>query len=181
MIQLTLNLGIVAKKRIRYKVPKCLNFYTLYQYDRNKFRELLREWLKTPDGMNRTLETLEKKQNEILEECFILDEHGNKLRDSDQTHIYRYQTLHRIMQEIYNCVKWEYIKTGSIFSVKGLTILQEDEQAEIQGTELETIKNRIKIHIRLLRLLRKGLSVKDCMKKIKGAIKKAPNFGRDID
>ena len=49
-VQLTLDLGKVAKKRIRYDVPNYLNFYSLYQYDRNKFRESLRAWLKTDEG-----------------------------------------------------------------------------------------------------------------------------------
>lgn len=167
-VQLTLDLGIVAKKRIRYDVPNYLNFYTLYQYDRDKFRLLLREWLKTDEGKNRTLETLQAKQDEILEECFYKDENGNKLRDSDEQHIYRYQTLFKIQQAVYNCVKWEFITSGSIFHIDGLSLFNEEETAEIIGTEWGmSIKDRVIIHIRLLRLLRKGLSIKEGLWQIK--------------
>lgn len=166
--QLTLDLGIVAKKRIRYDVPNYLNFYSLYQYDRNKFRELLRKWLKTDEGKNRTLKTLQAKQDEILEICYIRDENGNKLRDSDEKHIYRYKTLFDIQRAIYDKIQWEFINTGSIFIVDDINLDYDDKTAEIKGTEWGmSIKNRIKKHIRLLRLLRKGLSIKESIKLIK--------------
>ena len=169
MIQLTLDLGIVAKKRIRYDVPNYLNFYTLYQYDRNKFRELLRAWLKTDEGKRRTVETLQKKQNEILEACYIRDENGNKLKDSDEKHIYRYRTLHKILAEIYEIIHWEFIRKGSIFIIDNINLEYEYKTAEIKGTEWGmSIKDRVLIHIRLLRLLRKGFSITDALEKIKG-------------
>lgn len=167
-VQLTLDLGIVAKKRIRYEVPNYLNFYTLYQYDRNKFRELLRAWLKTEDGKNRTLETLKAKQDEILEECFIRDIRGNKLKDSDEKHIYRYKTLFEIQRAIYDKIQWEFIHTGSIFIIDDISLDYDDKTAEIKGTEWGmSIKDRVIKHIRLLRLLRKGLSIKESIKFIK--------------
>jgi len=160
--QLTLDLGIVAKKRIRYDVPNYLNFYSLYQYDRNKFRELLRKWLKTDEGKNRTLETLQAKQDEILEQCYIRDENGNKLRDSDEKHIYRYKTLFDIQRAIYDKIQWEFINSGSIFIVDDINLDYDDKTAEIKGTEWRmSIKDRVTEHIKLLRLLRKGFSIKE--------------------
>ena len=156
------------KKRIRYDVPNYLNFYSLYQYDRNKFRKLLRAWLKTDEGKNRTLETLQAKQNEILEECFIRDENGNKLKDSDEKHIYRYRTLFDIQRAIYDKIQWEFINSGSIFIIDDMNLDYDDKTAEIKGTEWGmSIKDRVIIHIRLLRLLRKGLSIKESIKLIK--------------
>lgn len=167
-VQLTLDLGIVAKKRIRYDVPNYLNFYSLYQYDRDKFRQLLREWLKTDEGKNRTLETLQAKQDEILEQSYIRDENGHKLRDSDEKHIYRYITLHKILREIYDKIQWEFIHTGSIFIIDDINLDYDDKTAEIKGTEWGmSIKDRVIIHIRLLRLLRKGLSIKEALCKLK--------------
>lgn len=172
-VQLTLDLGIVAKKRIRYEVPNYLNFYSLYQYDRNKFRELLRDWLKTDEGKNRTFETLQAKQNEILEKCFIRDENGNKLKDSDEKHIYRYKTLFEIQRAIYEKIQWEFIHTGSIFIIDEISLDYDDQTAEIKGTEWKmSVKDRVTKHIRLLRLLRKGLSIKDSL----NIIKKGDNF-----
>lgn len=170
-VQLTLDIGIVAKKRIRYDVPNYLNFYTLYQYDRNKFRELLREWLKTDEGKNRTLETLKAKQDEILEECFIRDADGNKLKDSDEKHIYRYRTLFDIQRAIYDKIQWEFIHTGSIFIINEISLDYDDQTAEIKGTEWGmSIKDRVILHIKLLRLLRKGFSILECIDIIKKGI-----------
>lgn len=170
-VQLTLDLGIVAKKRIRYDVPNYLNFYSLYQYDRDKFRELLREWLQTDEGKNRTLETLQAKQDEILEECFIRDMRGNKLKDSDEKHIYRYRTLFDIQRAIYDKIQWEFINSGSIFIVDDVNLHYEDKMAEIKGTEWGmSIKDRVILHIKLLRLLRKGFSILECIKLIKKGI-----------
>ena len=167
-VQLTLDLGIVAKKRIRYDVPNHLNFYTLYLYDRDKFRELLSVWLKTDEGKHRTLETLQAKQDEILEQCYIRDENGNKIRDTDEKHIYRYRTLFDIQRAIYDKIQWEFIHTGSIFIIDEISLDYDDQTAEIKGTEWKmSIKNRIKKHIRLLRLLLKGLSIKESIKLIK--------------
>lgn len=167
-VQLTLDLGIVAKKRIRYDVPNYLNFYSLYQYDRDKFRQLLREWLKTDEGKNRTLETLQAKQDEILEQSYIRDENGHKLRDSDEKHIYRYITFYKILREIYGKIQWEFIHTGSIFIIDDINLDYDDKTAEIKGTEWGmSIKDRVIIHIRLLRLLRKGLSIKEALCKLK--------------
>lgn len=80
-------------KRIHFEVPTYIKFYSIYQYDGLKFREMLNAWLETPEGENRTLETLQKKQNEILDACYKRDESGNKLRDSDEKHIFRYCEL----------------------------------------------------------------------------------------
>lgn len=168
-VQLTLNLGYSYKKRVRYEVPKCLNFYTLYQYDRKKFRTLLNSWLKSEDGKNRTSKSLQIKQNEILEKCFIRDDNGNKLRDSDEKHIFRYRTLHKIYEKIYNEVKLQFLKNGKIYSVDGFTNSVEEHQAWIDKTDNLSIKDRIVIHIRLLRLLRKGLSIKEALYEIKNA------------
>ena len=58
--QLSLNLGYTQperKLRVRYEVPTYIKFYSLYQYDRDKFRQLLNEWLETKEGKNRTLQT----------------------------------------------------------------------------------------------------------------------------
>lgn len=164
--QLSLGLGVIEQKkkiRIRYKVPNYLKFYSLWQYDRDAFRELLKQWLATEEGKNRTLETLKAKQNEILARCYLLDNDGNRLRDSDEPHIYRIKTLHSILREIYLNVV--FFNTNEI---NELNIDYEEQTAEIKGTEWGmSIKERVLIHIKLLRLLRKGLSIKESIKLIK--------------
>ena len=176
---------IIIPLRERYDIPTYLKFYTIYQYDRNKFQKLLKVWLQTDEGKERTLETLKAKQNEILELCYLKDEQGNKLRDSDEKHIFRYKTLVKICELLYYQVnpdifctyyeqdglrvykdiytKEDYEYQGKIY--KGQQF--ENVGASVLNTEELPIKYRVIIHIRLLRLLRKGLTVKEALCQIK--------------
>lgn len=196
MVQLSLNIGeeyfetpepvvVEENTRIRYEVPTYIKFYTIYQYDREKFTKLLKIWLETDEGKNRTLDTLKAKQDEILEHCYKRDENGNKLRDSDENHIFRYPTLAKIYKLIYNQIganpfntfyeqdglivsrdvytKEDYTYQGKIY--KGQKFV--NVSASIKGTDNLPIKQRVIIHIRLLRLLRKGLSIKEALWQMK--------------
>ena len=137
--QLSFNFNIAlsaVKKRIRYLVPTYIKFYTVYQYDRIKFTTLLKEWLKTDEGKNRTLKTLKQKQDEVLEKCWLRDERGNRLRDSDENHIYRVKTLHRLYELIYNRLNINVFeqferKDLEYTFAPGLTVWGEEKQAEI--------------------------------------------------
>ncbi len=172
--------------RIRYEIPTYLKFYSIYQYDRDKFTKLLKIWLETDEGKNRTLETLKAKQDEILELCYVRDKDGHLLRDSDENHIFRYPTLAKIYNLIYNLIganpfvkryeqdglivsrdvytKEDYIYQGKIY--KGQEFV--NVSASIKGTDNLPIKQRVIIHIRLLRLLRSGFSIKEALCQIKG-------------
>ena len=79
-------------KRVHYEIPTYEKFYTLYRYDADKFRVLLNKWLDTPEGKKRTLSSLRRKQQKILEECYLRDEYG-KVLDKDESHIFRYSSL----------------------------------------------------------------------------------------
>ena len=143
--------------RIRYDIPTYIKFYSLYQYDRQKFRELLNIWLKTDEGKNRTIETLKAKQDEILKLCYNVDENGKPLKDSDEAHIWRYATLHRIYEAIYQTL----IERGLVsvlrqgtFEYDRFIINAEEMQAEVKGTALKSLNDRLKIHIQALRELR---------------------------
>lgn len=172
-------------KRVRYEVPTYIKFYSLYQYDRDKFTKLLKIWLETDAGKNRTIETLKAKQDEILELCYIRDEKGNPLKDSDERHIYRIKTLAKIYRAIYNQIganpfnndyvqdglrvvreiytDEEYEYRGKIYKGQNFT----NVSASIDGTDNLPIKIRIILHIELLRLLRKGFSIKEALCKLK--------------
>lgn len=155
------------EKRVRYDVPTYLKFYSIYQYDRNKFTELLKIWLATDEGKNRTLETLKAKQDEILELCYLRAPDGSKLRDSDEANIFRYKTLENVYNLIYNQLGVNpFIKKS--YEQDGLGVHPDEQQAEIVGTWKLPIKQRVIIHIRLLRLLRKGLSIKEALCQLNG-------------
>ena len=153
--------------RIRYEIPTYIKFYTLYQYDREKFTKLLKIWLETDEGKNRTLKTLEAKQNEILELCYTRDNNGNKLRDSDEQYVKWIKPLTKIHQLIYNYCEKLALDNRERYMQDGLFIYPKEQQAEIIGTWQLPIKQRVIIHIRLLRLLRKGLSIKEAICKLK--------------
>lgn len=140
-------------KRIRYDVPTYIKFYSIYQYDRLKFRELMNEYLKTTEGKHRTLETLKRKQNEILDICYVRDNNGKPLRDCDEKHIFRTSILQKLHELIYAELGLNPF-TESTYEVSGLIVYPEEKQAELKDTWNMSIKDRVKAHIKLLRKLR---------------------------
>ena len=145
-------------KRIRYEIPTYIKFYSIYQYDRLKFRELMNEWLKTEEGENRTYETLIRKQNEILDICYVRDENGKPLRDCDEKHIFRTSILQKLHELIYAELGLNPF-TESTYEVSGLIVYPEEKQAELKNTWNMSINDRVKAHIKVLRKLRsKSLS-----------------------
>lgn len=180
---------VEGNTRIRYEIPTYIKFYSIYQYDREKFTKLLKIWLETDEGKNRTLETLKAKQSEILELCYVKDAEGNLLRDSDENHIFRYPTLAKIYRLIYNQIGANPF--DNYYEQDGLRVIRdiytEEEykyqgktykgqkfvnvSASIKGTDNLPIKIRVIIHIRLLRLLRKGLSIKEALCQLNGKLK----------
>lgn len=145
-------------QRVRYDIPTYEKFYSIWQYDRLKFRQLMNQWLNTDEGENRTLESLREKQKEVLDQCYILDEDGNKKRDCDEKHIFRYGTLEKIHEAIYNEIMFKRME-GHIYVGEEIVINDEECQAEIKDSWQLSIKDRIKVHIKLLRRLRENNTV----------------------
>lgn len=140
-------------ERIRYDIPTYEKFYTIYQYDRLKFRELLNAWLKTPEGKHRTLETLRQAQEDILNQCYILDENKKPKRDCDEKHIFRVSALQNIHEQIFNEIMFKRM-SGKLLKGNFITVCYEEQQAEIKDSWTMSIKDRVKAHIKLLRKLR---------------------------
>lgn len=151
------------KKRIRFKVPTYKKFYSIWQYDRQKFRELLNIHLKSP------MTSPFKNQQEIIDVCYIRDKKGLKLRDCDEKHIFRAGVLQRVYEKIFDYTGVMFIENpGAYESFKvikenGLNIYPAEGQAEIEGTWQESIEERLRLHIKLLRLLREGFSVEEAV------------------
>lgn len=163
----------LIRPRNRYPVPTYVKFYSVFQYDREKFRKLLNKWLKTDEGKNRTYDILLKRQREFLEQCWVLDEDNNRKRDCDEPHIFRYRTLHRILECIANCLMNNYgIDTPDmmkyLFNRTNLVIYPFQEgmkpEAELINTIMCDIKTRIRMHLHLLRGLKRGLEVEDAVR-----------------
>ena len=82
------------QKRVHNPVPEYVKFYTIYQYDREKYKNLMKEWLDTPSGECRTIFSLYRNHKEILDKSCLRDENNKKLRDCDEKHIFRMSSLH---------------------------------------------------------------------------------------
>ena len=87
----------------------------------------------------------------------------------DEKHILRIKTLHKIYSILYGYFITDVLEQFEKKEVEnGLIILWgEDKQAEIANTWQLSIKDRIKVHIQLLRGLRKGLTVKESLECLK--------------
>lgn len=97
---------------------------------------------------------------------FILDEEGKRIPLGDEKHIYRIATLHRIKEQIYNYCNINPFESFETKQLEGLIIWGKDKQAEIPNTWDLSIKDRAVLHIKLLRLLRKGFSIKEALNDI---------------
>jgi len=86
--------------------------------------------------------------------------------DGDEPHIFRIRALHQIYSIIYGYCNPNLFDRAEKLQLNGLTVWLEDLQAEIPGTEMLSIKKRIKIHIKLLRFLRQGYSVKQALSRL---------------
>lgn len=81
------------KKRVHNTVPEFVKFYTIYQYNRDIYKNLMKEWLDTPEGKSRTIFSLLRKHREVLDKSCLKDENNQKLRDCDEKHIFRISSL----------------------------------------------------------------------------------------
>lgn len=119
-------------------------------------------------------------EEKIRKLCFFLDDDKNKKHNVDEKHIYRLKTLHKIYEELYFYAELPiYATEDYITNIKskkdilladasllfqleklennGFKVHFDSEfgnTLEIQGTELMSIKERLKVHIKLLRRLR---------------------------
>lgn len=135
----------------KYIAPDYIKFYTVYQYDRIKFKKLLRKEIARLKP--KSDEEFKEIQNRILIECYIRDENGKRKRDTDEKHIFRYRSLENILNYLYNKLgpRADENVCSCFFDAKEIILYPDEEQAEIKGTERLPVFERIKIHIRLLR------------------------------
>jgi len=83
--------------------------------------------------------------------------------DGDERHIFRVKTLHHLYSIIFGYSGVNVFEQFERKDLNGLTIWGEEKQAEIQNTSNLPIKDRVKLHLRLLRLLRKGFSIEEAL------------------
>lgn len=86
--------------------------------------------------------------------------------DGDEQHIFRIKTLHKLYSLIYGYCNINIFEQFERKNLNGLTIWGEERQAEIQNTSYLPLKDRVTLHIKLLRLLRKGFSFEEALNDI---------------
>lgn len=88
--------------------------------------------------------------------CHINPDTNEIQYNGDERHIFRIRTLHKLYSLIYGYCDIDIFESFEKKELYGLTIWGEDKQAEIKGSEMLPIKDRVLLHIKLLRDLRKG-------------------------
>ena len=144
--QLQFEFMKLYKKNYKYVPPDYIKFYSCYQYDRIKFKKLLRKEVKRLKP--KSDEEFKEIQNKILLKCYIRDENGKRKRDTDEKHIFRYRSLQSIFEKLYSLGR-------QIGNYPNLLFFDDEQQAEIKGTWNLPVFERVKIHIRLLKELSK--------------------------
>lgn len=85
----------------------------------------------------------------------------------DEKHIFRIKTLQKLYSIIYGYCDINLFEQFEVKRIGNIIIWGEDKQAEIANTSRLPIKQRVIIHLKLLRLLRNGFSVNEALERIK--------------
>ena len=86
--------------------------------------------------------------------------------DGDENHIFRIRVLHKLYSLIYGYCNINIFEQFELKDFNGLTVWGEERQAEITDTSYLPLRDRVKKHIKLLRLLRKGFSIEESLRAI---------------
>lgn len=163
----------VKEGRIHYEFPTYKKVYSVYQFDWNKYTRFWRTLRhRAYNILNTSGITLAQHYWDsinpylIISRCFILDELGRPKHLGDERHIYRIDSLCRIHHKIYDYCEKEALQTYGVSKQYGLICHIEDEQAELENTWFLPIKQRVKLHIQVLRNLYDGLSLEESTKEI---------------
>lgn len=87
--------------------------------------------------------------------------------DSDEKHIFRIKDLQKIYSLIYGYCGIDLFEHSEIIERNGLICWLEDRQAEIKDTLFLPLKDRVLIHLKLLRFLRQGKKLEEAIKLVK--------------
>lgn len=162
------------KKRVRYKTPTYKKIYSAYIYDQDKYSAIFKRVQQL--ALKYSPEIFKKaRAYKVLDLCYIRDEFGKLQPLGDEKHIFRYKTLHKVYEEIAQIALKGQLKLPLgdfrlftdnliIYFENQYGIYEMSYQAEIEGTQKLPVGERLRIHIRLLRLLRQGYKVKKAVK-----------------
>lgn len=174
----------IKDKRDHYKKPTYKKFYSVIRYDRQKFRQYLNYQL---DGY-KCIRKL--SQDDIVKLCYVKDEYGYKYY-GDEGSVFRYKALHYqlpkkskleaeddsqqlslipmkdyvkvgIHEKLYNELNVQPKRRQKTIEIHGIVCHISDKQAEIKNSWKLPIRQRVRLHIKLLWLLQ-DYSIKEAM------------------
>lgn len=190
MLQLTL---FDTKKYTKFEFPDYQKRYSVYAYDHTKFVKKYKKIKKLAQDEGNPDIYWSVNPYDIIEQCIIRNKDGTKKHLNDEKHIFRLKTLHRVYellaQEVlkgqqlipfdgcfidlhkvrvtlnkYDDEIYEHKKVrGGFGKYRGERFIVVN--AELQGSEMLPIYQRLKIHLNLLRELRNGLTIKQAVYK----------------
>lgn len=152
-----------APCRFKPDIPKFKKVYSIYAYDLKKYHKI---WKKIYNLSIKYGLHIHHKTNKykVLSHCFIKDECGNKISLGDEKHIFRYAAYHRILEALaeefisyYDFYKCPDTMLYLMNRTHLILFIEEKEKPLIELFEFTSrdIKERIKAHITILRLLRR--------------------------
>jgi hypothetical protein len=147
--------------------PQYDKFYSLYVFDEITYHRLLKAYMRVKK-INNVYDIDYLIRKEIREICHPVDEYGKKRIKGDERHIFRMSVLQKILAKLYQEVLFKIEWTAQeVYYTYGLAIYREDEQAEIDGTQMLSIKERVKLHLQLLKMIKKGNDIENSVNEIK--------------
>jgi hypothetical protein len=137
--------------------------YELYKFDEIGYHRATKEYLQTNN-----IKEIARIQPTVLKEIknayYIKDDYGRRCPLGDERHIYRYQTLYKVMNQIALILTQgiefnsdaDYVENNVRIMVNYYDNNEYNERlAEIIDTHSLTIRERVILHLNLLRKLRK--------------------------
>lgn len=155
-----LNLFDSGSQPLKNKEVDLVSYKKAYfteAYDRAKYMEIfakLRDLAikyKKPSIVNNI------SPYQVMKHCYIRE--GGIIKSmGDEKHIFRYKTLQKLHSKIYEFMPL-FLDQENAHQIGNIICYPDEKQAELEGTWKLPIKQRIKLHIQLLRQLRKQSSV----------------------
>lgn len=166
-----LDLKLIAttprqKTKRKRGLPSYKKVYSVYVSDRDKYTNIFKKLNKLAEKLNNPDIVLNASPYKILNHCYIYED-GEKKHQGDEKHIFRYRSLHKIYELIYQYGKSPVGKLQLTCELEweqqGVSFYWDWEtggEACIISSQDLPLKQRIKIHIKMLRLLRSGYDIK---------------------
>lgn len=167
-IQLNLFGAVQAPKKEKNRDAKWDKFYSLYMFDEIKYHKLVKSYLNANKLVTYSDIPAEELKR-IKNSCYIRDELGQRRPLGDCKHIFRYRTLYKLLAELgavlthgvvfqddvvyyhsfagcFFKISIDYYKNGNKYVCEKL--------AEVEGSSDLSIKQRVLLHLKVLRKLR---------------------------